>query len=186
NGDFGVPTNIDGAQYFYREIFPQVKAQIPEAELWLVGRNPHPSIQRLADNDPVVTVTGRVPDIRPYLQQATVGVAPMRVAAGLQNKILVSLASQLPMVVTPISNEGICAPLETVLLEANTPTDFAKKVIHLLEAPQQRQQLGQNALTFMQKRWTWDFHFEKLEIMLKNLIADRSKAVENYYPFEDA
>lgn len=186
NGDFGVPTNMDGAQYFYREIFPKIKAQIPNVELWLVGRNPHPSIQRLAANDPAVTVTGRVPDIRPYLQQATVGIAPMRVAAGLQNKILVSLASQLPMVATPISNEGICAPLGDVLLEAKDATEFAHQVISLLEDANIRELQGQNALAFMQKYWTWDFHFEKLESMLDDLMADREKAVENYYPFEEA
>jgi glycosyltransferase involved in cell wall biosynthesis len=154
-------------------------------ELWLVGRNPHPSILRLAENDSAVTVTGRVPDIRPYLQQATVGIAPMRVAAGLQNKILVSLASRLPVVATPISNEGICAPVGKVLLEANNTEDFAQQIITLLQNPSQRKSLGQNALVFMQKYWTWDFHFEKLEAMLENLISNPEQPVKNYYPFAD-
>ena len=109
NGDFGVPTNIDGALHFYKDIFPMVRAAIPDAKLWLVGRNPHPSIEKLAQDKSVI-VTGRVADIRPYLQQADVGIAPMRVAAGLQNKILVSLASRLPLVSTQIANEGIGAP----------------------------------------------------------------------------
>lgn len=184
NGDFGVPTNIDGALHFYKDIFPIVKAAIPEVKLWLVGRNPHPSIGKLAQ-DEAVTVTGRVPDIRPYLQQANVGIAPMRVAAGLQNKILVSLASQLPLVSTQIANEGIGAPDGEVLLVAKNDVEFAKKVIHLLKNVELRQQIGSNALRFMQSRWTWDFHFEKLEEMMFELLKDASKDVENYYPFQD-
>ncbi|MEL6655882.1 MAG: glycosyltransferase family 4 protein [Bacteroidota bacterium] len=183
NGDFGVPTNMDGAHFFYREVYPLVKAAVPDTGLWLVGRNPHPSILQLAQKDQSVTVTGRVPDIRPFLQEATVGIAPMRVAAGLQNKILVSLASELPMVVTPIANEGIGAPVGEVLVEAQQPQDFADQVIQLLQNSEERARIGQNAQAFMQTYWTWDFHFQKLEEMLGGLIADRKQAVENYYPF---
>ena len=183
NGDFGVPTNIDGARYFHQEIYPLVKAELPDTELWLVGRNPHPSIQQLAEKDQSVTVTGRVPDIRPFLQQSTVGVAPMRVAAGLQNKILVSLASQLPMVVTPIANEGIGAPVGEVLQEALEPRAFAQQLIQLLRDAGVREQIGRNALAFMQAYWTWDFHFEKLEEMLAELVVDKAQPVKNYYPF---
>ncbi len=183
NGDFGVPTNMDGAHFFYQEVYPLIKAEIPDAKLWLVGRNPHPSIQQLAQKDGSVTVTGRVSDIRPFLQQATVGIAPMRVAAGLQNKILVSLASQLPMVVTPIANEGIGAPVGKVLVEAQEPRVFANQVIQLLRNTEEREKIGGNALSFMQSYWTWDFHFQKLEEMLTGLIVDRNQPVENYYPF---
>lgn len=182
NGDFGVPTNIDGALHFYRTIFPLIKAQIPDAKLWLIGRNPHASILRLAEKDSSVTVTGRVQDIRPYLQRAMVAIAPMRVAAGLQNKILVSLASSLPIVVTPISNEGICAPKGEVLIEADEVQDFAQSVINLLQNSEQRVLLGNNAIRFMQEYWTWDFHFEKLEQMLAQLIQHPAQAVHNYYP----
>ncbi|MEM8910034.1 MAG: glycosyltransferase family 4 protein, partial [Bacteroidota bacterium] len=84
NGDFGVPTNIDAVLYFYDAIYPLIKAELPTVKLWLVGRNPAPSVKKL-EKDPSVTVTGKVPDIRPYLQQATVGIAPLRVGAGLQN-----------------------------------------------------------------------------------------------------
>lgn len=185
NGDFGVPTNIDGAMYFYNSIYPRVKATIPDAKLWLVGRNPHPSIQKLAEQDSSVTVTGRVPDIRPFLQQASVGIAPMRVAAGLQNKILVNLASQLPTVVTSISNEGIGAPENEVLLQATTANEFADKVIALLQNPEKRTYLGKNSLQFMQARWTWDFHFEKLEAMFLQLVENPNAVVCNYYPFQE-
>jgi len=182
NGDFGVPTNIDGALHFYKNIFPSIKAALPEVKLWLVGRNPHPSIEKLAQDEAVI-VTGRVPDIRPYLQQATVGIAPMRVAAGLQNKILVSLASQLPLVSTVVANEGIGAPDGEVLLVAKDEADFVDKVLRLLRNSSLRQQLGRNALAFMQSKWTWDFHFEKLEEMMFELLKDKSEDVRNYYPF---
>lgn len=181
NGDFGVPTNIDAALYFYQDILPRIKAAIPEVELWLVGRNPAPSILKLA-KDPTVTVTGKVPDIRPYLQSATVGIAPLRASAGLQNKVLVSLASRLPMVTTRRANEGISAPEGDVLLVADQEAGFADQVIALLQDEAERDRLGANALAFMQETWTWEFHFEKLEGMLQNLISNPESEPVNYFP----
>ncbi len=185
NGDFGVPTNMDGALHFYHHIYPLIKKEKPDTELWLVGRNPAPSIRALT-KDPLVKVTGKVPDIRPFLQEATIGIAPMRVGAGLQNKVLVSLASQLPVVATPIANEGIIAPEGDVILTAKGDAEFAQDVIDLLNNPNRRKQLGGNALEFMQQRWTWDFHFRKLEEMMAQLVLDRERPVENYYPFQEA
>lgn len=182
NGDFGVPTNIDAALYFYTEIFPLVKSEIPETKLWLVGRNPASSIRKL-EKDPSVLVTGKVPDIRPYLQSATVGIAPLRASAGLQNKILVSLASQLPLVSTSMANEGIKAPDGEVLLMAENTVDFADKLLHLLRDANERERIGTNALKYMEKFWTWNYHFEKLEAMLLDLTADPTVELENYYPF---
>ncbi|MEM8523572.1 MAG: glycosyltransferase [Bacteroidota bacterium] len=185
NGDFGVPTNIDGALHFYKDIFPKIKTAIPTAKLWLVGRNPHLSIEKLAQDESVI-VTGRVPDIRPYLQRAAVGIAPMRVAAGLQNKILVSLASSLPLVSTQIANEGIGAPNGEVLLTAKNDSIFADKVVQLLRDSSLRRRIGNNALTFMQERWTWEFHFEKLENMMFELLENQDQSVKNYYPFSQS
>lgn len=181
-GDFGVPTNIDAAHYFYNKIYPTIKKEVPDVKLWFVGRNPAPSIQSLRE-DSSVTVTGKVKDIRPYLQRATVGIAPLRAAAGLQNKILVSLASRLPMVVTKVANEGIGAPENQVLLVAKDNEDYAEKIIHLFKNNAERERLGANALKFMQQSWTWEFHFQKLERMLSQLIENQNKPVENYYPF---
>ncbi|MEM9820071.1 MAG: glycosyltransferase [Bacteroidota bacterium] len=182
NADFGVPTNIDAALYFYNEILPIIKKTIPEIKFWVVGRNPAPSILRL-NNDPAVTVTGKVPDIRPYLQQATAGIAPLRVGAGLQNKVLVSLASQLPVVATSIANEGIAAPVDEVLLVADEKNHFAESLIFLLQNEKERQRIGKNALAFMKASWTWEFHFEKLEKMFQRLTVDKLVDVQNYYPF---
>ena len=182
NGDFGTPTNIDGVLYFYNKIYPLIKATRPNIQLWLVGRNPVKEILDLA-KDASVTVTGKVPDIRPYLQQATVGIAPLRAAAGLQNKILVSLASQLPLVATPIANEGISAPLGDVILVAEGPEKFAASILHLLNNKKERTRIGKNAIAYMEANWTWEFHFEKLESMMKQLAENRSVFVNNYYPF---
>lgn len=183
NGDFGTPTNIDGALYFYESIFPIIRQAVPDVKLWLVGRNPVPEIKSL-EKDEGVTVTGRVADIRPYLQRATVGIAPIRAAAGLQNKILVSLASSLPMVVTPNSNEGLRIPDGEVLLEANNEEAFAQNVIELLTNKFKHQQLSKNSLRYVENYWTWDYHFEKLEEMMLQLIENRDSHVLNYYPFQ--
>lgn len=183
NGDFGTPTNIDGALYFYEEIFPAVRKAVPTAQLWLVGRNPAPEIKQL-EKDSAVTVTGRVKDIRPYLQQATVGVAPIRAAAGLQNKILVSLAASLPMVVTQAANEGLRIPNGEVLLEAADTQQFAAQVIELLTNVTKQATLSKNSLKYVKQYWTWDYHFKKLEEMMLELVADTKSDIHNYYPFQ--
>lgn len=182
NGDFGVPTNIDAALYFYQEIYPIIVKAVPDVKLWFVGRNPAPSILRL-EKDASVMVTGKVPDIRPYLQKATVGIAPLRVGAGLQNKVLVSLASQLPIVATTIANEGIAAPVNEVIIVADEKKQFATNIISLLQNEAERKRIGRNALRFMEKSWTWEFHFEKLENMMQQLAKNKNVEVKNYYPF---
>ncbi|MEM9885925.1 MAG: glycosyltransferase [Bacteroidota bacterium] len=183
NGDFGVRTNIDAIVYFTKKIYPLIKKEVPEVKLWIVGRNPAKEVKEL-EKDKSILVTGRVDDIRPYLQRATVGIDPIRIAAGLQNKILVSLASSLPVVSTSVGNEGIGTPENEVILLADNEEEFAKKTVRLLNDAILRKQMGRNALRFMQQYWTWEYHFERLEEMILTLVKEYPKvdAVENYYP----
>ena len=183
NGDFGTPTNIDAILFFYEEIYPLIKKEIPDVNLWIVGRNPAPPVRRLG-NEQGINVTGRVDDIRPYLHQAMVAIDPLRVGAGLQNKILVSMAASLPVVSTPIGNEGINASLGDVILIGNDVKEFADKVVYLLKNEDARMRIGKNAQEYMFKYWTWEYHFKKLEEMLLNLKTNsKDHLVENYYPF---
>jgi glycosyltransferase involved in cell wall biosynthesis len=87
------------------------------------------------------------------------------------------------MVVTKVANEGIGAPENQVLLVAKDNEDYAEKIIQLFKDKTERERLGTNALKFMQQSWTWEFHFQKLERMLSQLIENQNKPVENYYPF---
>jgi sugar transferase (PEP-CTERM/EpsH1 system associated) len=88
--------NIDAVTFFHREVFPAIRAKVPSAQFVIAGRSPTTAVRKLG-SDPSVHVTGTVPDIRPYLRGASVAVAPLRVARGVQNKILEAMAMGLPI-----------------------------------------------------------------------------------------
>lgn len=104
-GNFAYAPNADAALYLARTLLPGLRARFPAARLWLVGADPPPAVQALASE--WVTVTGRVPDLRPYLAQAAVFVCPLRVGAGIKNKVLEALAMGCPLAATPLSVDGI-------------------------------------------------------------------------------
>lgn len=184
NADFEAPTNVDAAVHFYENILPHVRRSVPDVRLWLVGRKPPKRLRQLATADPDVRVTGFVEDLRPYLQKATVAIDPLRVGAGLQNKILVSMASGLPVVATSVANEGIRAPEGDAILVADDPGDFADHVIHLLQDADKRDEVARRGEAWVRERWTWSYHFERLEEMLSQLKREGPDAkIEQYYPF---
>lgn len=122
--------NIDAVAWFAREVWPQVRAARPNAVFVVVGSNPSPMVRALAG--PGLLVTGRVPDIRPLLGHARVVVAPMRIARGIQNKVLEGMAMARPVVVTTIGLEGIPATPGSEVLVADDPDEFASRVIDTL------------------------------------------------------
>ncbi len=115
-GTMDYPPNIDAVIWFAEAILPIIRRTAPDAQFHVVGSSPSPDVQKLASL-PGVFVTGRVPDVRPYVAHATAGVAPMRIARGIQNKVLEAMAMGRPVVVTRDALEGIDAvPGEEVLL----------------------------------------------------------------------
>lgn len=123
--------NVDAAIWFAETMLPAIRAVIPAATFHVVGGNPTAVVIRLADR-PGVTVTGRVPDIRPYLTHAGVVVAPLRVARGIQNKVLEGMAMGKVVVTTAQGLEGLDAEPGRDLLVADTPRDFIDAVIRVL------------------------------------------------------
>ena len=99
-GVFDYRPNERGAIWFATKVWPLVRSKRPDAQLTLVGRNPTPAVRAIAESDPSVEVTGSVPDVRPYLWSAAVGIAPLLEARGVQNKVLEAVAAGLPVVVT--------------------------------------------------------------------------------------
>lgn len=172
SGKMSYDPNVDAVLYFHEQIWPLIKKQIPAAKFYIVGSNPKRSITALAA-DPSVTVTGYVDDLRPYLHRAQVAVDPLRIGAGLQNKVLEGMAMGLPMVATPIANEGIHAAEGRDLLVAQSPRAFANSVIQLLQDPEHRQRIGQAAREFIIQNWTWEKHFADFEQMLVDVAQCR-------------
>ena len=165
-------TNVDAASWFAREIFPRVEARAPGAKFWIVGRNPQRAVQALA-RPGRVEVTGEVPDVADWLCRAEVAVAPLRIAAGMQNKLVQAMACELAVVATPEANEGIGAAPDEHLLLRSDPQSFADAVVALLGDAERRRQLGQAARRFVESHWTWEAHFEKLEGVLLEVAAGR-------------
>ena len=131
-GTMDYPPNVDAVVWFAREILPLIRKSAPDARFHVVGAKPTAEVQALAALDGVF-VTGRVPDVRPYLAHAGAAVAPMRIARGIQNKVLEAMAMARPTVVTRDALEGVDAtPGEEVLL-ADTAEAFAAACLHAVK-----------------------------------------------------
>jgi sugar transferase (PEP-CTERM/EpsH1 system associated) len=138
--------NIDAVQWFARDILPAIRRQNPAATFYIVGAKPTSAVQELA-RLPGVRVTGTVPDVRPYLTHARLAVAPLRIARGIQNKVLEAMAMGKPVLVSPQALEGIDAIPGRDLLLADSPEQFAAAALGLLQAQgSQESQDRQNAL----------------------------------------
>ncbi len=154
--------NIDGVTYFCRDILPRIRREVPDVQFTVVGSNPVRQIRRLAAL-PGVTVTGKVPDVRPYLQRAAVSVAPVRIARGVQNKVLESLAMRVPVVASTRAFEGIDAVAGEHLLVDDTPEGFARKVVSLLQDTEMRQRLAEAGRQRVETCHTWTVGLQQLD-----------------------
>ncbi|GAB4256647.1 MAG: TIGR03087 family PEP-CTERM/XrtA system glycosyltransferase [Deferrisomatales bacterium] len=158
--------NVDAAVWFAREVLPQVRRRVPGAEFTVVGSNPAPEVVALQDL-PGVAVTGRVPDVRPHVGAAQVSVAPIRIARGVQNKVLEAMALGKPVVATPQAFEGLEAePGRDLLVVPDRAAEFAEAVAGLLRAPERRRSLGAAARQHLERTYRWEAQLERLEALL--------------------
>jgi glycosyltransferase involved in cell wall biosynthesis len=140
--------------YFCRDILPLVRATVPDATLSIVGRAPTPAVQRLADI-PGVTVTGRVDDVRPYLEEGAVYVVPLRIGGGTRLKIFEAMAMGKAVVSTTVGAEGLPVTNGEHLFCADEPASFASAVVGLLRDRERRQRMGTVARTLVRSRYDW-------------------------------
>jgi polysaccharide biosynthesis protein PslH len=144
--------NIDAMEYFCREIWPAVLAAVPDARFQIVGRNPHPRVQRLASLS--VEVTGTVASVTDYLRAATVVIVPLRIGGGTRLKIFEAMAMAKAMVSTSIGAEGLDVTNGRDLLIADDAPAFASSILQLLRDPESRRTYEQNAAT-LAARFDW-------------------------------
>jgi glycosyltransferase involved in cell wall biosynthesis len=168
--------NVDAVDYFCRHIFPLICKQVPSAILWIVGAKPVRSVRKWKNN-PRIRVTGSVPDIRVYLQQAVVSVCPLRARVGTLTKVLEALACGTPVVSTSAGNCGIGATSGTHLYVADEPAEFANRVVALLEGDRWSE-LSRNGRKFVVENFTWDKSGTKLEQILGELVATRKRDLD--------
>lgn len=153
--------NIDAVSWFVQAIFPALQAVWPGLRFYIVGRSPTPAVQALASAS--VVVTGTVADVRPYLQHASVVVAPLRVARGVQNKILEAMAMARPVVASRACVEVIDAVAEEELLSAHTADDFIDQISALLRTPERWALIGQAARQRVLDHYSWSAHLAGID-----------------------
>lgn len=161
--------NVDAVQWFAQDIFPAVRQVHPAAQFYIVGSRPSAQVQALTSIDGV-KVTGTVPDVRPYLAHAKVAVAPLRIARGIQNKVLEAMAMAKPVVVSPQALEGIIAETGRDLVLAEDAPQFAFAVNALLSQPDQT--LGRNAREQAIARYGWASNLSHVDRLLEASAAD--------------
>ena len=144
--------NVDAVQWFAAEAMPVLRARYPELHFYIVGARPAPAVQELA-KQPGIRVTGTVPDVRPYIAHAKAAVAPLRIARGIQNKVLEAMAMATPVVVSPQALEGIHAEPGHELIVAEDGAGFADAVAQLLE--RSNNDMGLAARARVERQYSW-------------------------------
>jgi sugar transferase (PEP-CTERM/EpsH1 system associated) len=155
--------NIDAVAWFAEAIWPQIRARHPAARFVIVGANPSEAVKALAAQ-PGIVVTGRVPDIRPYLAHAAAVVAPLRVAQGVQNKVLEAMSMARPVVTSPQGLEGIDAEPGRDLLVAADAAEFAAAVTDLLRNAR-GDELGRRGRAVVERRYGWEGNLSRLSAL---------------------
>ncbi|MCS7260592.1 MAG: glycosyltransferase [Anaerolineae bacterium] len=147
--------NVDAMLWFCDQVLPLIRRQCPWVRLAIVGQRPHPRLERLRRVDGV-TLTGWVPDVRPYLAGATVYVAPLRVGGGTRLKLAQAMAMGCAIVATSLAAEGFPVESGKHLILADTPHQFAAAVVQLLADPGLRNRLGAEARALVRSRYGWE------------------------------
>lgn len=148
--------NEDAIQYFTKEILPRIRQSVPNVSLTVVGRNPYPSLVELSRRDPSVNVTGRVEDVRPFMERAAAYIVPIRIGGGTRLKIYEAMAMEKPIVSTTIGAEGLPVNDGEELVLADEAESFARAVVRVLEDEAFAQALGARAALVVRERFGWD------------------------------
>lgn len=148
--------NEDAIQFFTKEIMPRIRERVPDVTLTVVGRNPYASLVELGKRDPSIIVTGRVEDVRPYMERAAAYIVPIRVGGGTRLKIYEAMAMEKPIISTTIGAEGLPLTDGRELLLADTAEAFAAAVVSVLQDERKARELGERAASAVRERFSWD------------------------------
>jgi polysaccharide biosynthesis protein PslH len=168
--------NVDAVSWFAKESLPVLRRRNPGLRFHIVGRSPTAAVQALAGED--VNVTGTVPDVRPYLQHAAVVVAPLRLARGIQNKVLEAMAMGRPVVAAKTCTEALLARPGLDLIAADAASDYVQAVQSLLTDPAHAERVGLAGRECVLARYDWAAHMSALDphILKTSLPGQRTAA----------
>lgn len=168
-GGYSHYPNCDAAIWLAREIMPLVRSLRPGVQLRLIGDAPPPELQALASDD--VIVAGRVPQIEPWIERASLVLAPVRIGGGMRTKVLQAMAMGKSVVSTSLGALGLQRSVPPPLAIANTAMDMANIIVRLLEDAEQRQRLGQQARAFVQQYHSAEAYARRMEYIYSELLA---------------
>ena len=166
--------NEDAMRYFCRSILPLVRAEEPEVRLSIVGRAPTPAVQSLAAESGV-EVTGRVDDVRPFMDQAAVYIVPLRIGGGTRLKIFEAMAMGKAVVSTTVGAEGLPVVNGEHLLLADEPRSFARAIVRLIRDQDQRERIGEAARGLVLARYDWSAVAGALEEPLMRIALGQAR-----------
>jgi sugar transferase (PEP-CTERM/EpsH1 system associated) len=148
--------NEDAIRYFIEQILPRLRQAVPNVTLTVVGRNPYPALIELSRRDPAVIVTGRVEDVRPFMEEAAVYVVPLRIGGGTRLKIYEAMAMEKPIVSTSVGAEGLPVKDGQDILLADTPESFTEAVVRLLRDENLAADIGLRGAAKVRERFGWN------------------------------
>ncbi len=160
--------NVEGCRWFCDEILPRVRARVPGAHLSIVGAHPTPEVEKLGEREGV-EVTGFVDDPKDWLRRASVSVAPLRIARGIQNKVLEALAMGLPVVGTTSATQGVEGTPGRDFLVEDTVDGQVDALVRLLEDDAAARALGARGRAFVEERYDWERCLAPLDALLARL-----------------
>jgi sugar transferase (PEP-CTERM/EpsH1 system associated) len=175
-GSMDYPPNIDAVLWFADAILPTLRKTYTEVQFVIVGSSPAPAVKALGQR-PGVVVTGRVTHVQPYLAHAAAAVAPLRIARGIQNKVLEALAMGRPTIVTPYALTGIGTPESTPVIVADSTDAWIKACLGVLDDPVAAAALASRARPFVKDRFSWTARLGALDSLLASLISERRTVV---------
>ncbi|HKW81416.1 MAG TPA: TIGR03087 family PEP-CTERM/XrtA system glycosyltransferase [Casimicrobiaceae bacterium] len=159
---------------FCARTWPLLKAARPALKLVIVGADPSPRMRRLADLDGI-TVTGSVPDVRPFLARSALMVAPLEIARGTQNKILEAMAAGVPVVTSRVAAGGVDAGDPEHFLAASTPDEYAAAILRILDDPVERRRLSKAGRARMLSHHAWDKSMQRLDGIIERCLSARPR-----------
>lgn len=168
--------NEDAIKWFIDEVLPLIRVEIPDASLTVVGRDPFPALLKLAEQDPLIKVTGRVPDVRPFMDEATVYAVPIRIGGGTRLKLYEAMAMELPIVSTTVGAEGLPLVDGEDILFRDSAEDFANGIVDLLKNKGKATELGKRAGDRVRRDFGWKTVAERFADICGETIAHFTQA----------
>jgi polysaccharide biosynthesis protein PslH len=174
-GVMDYPPNVEAVSYFADRIWPAVFSKRPDARFIIVGSRPNRAVRRLAER-PGIETTGYVRDIRPYLSNATLLVAPLEIARGVQNKILEAMAAGLPVLTTPVVAKGLPPRAQSMIVTSDRdPAQFTFKLLSIIEDSRRLEERAEAAREFVKSFCSWDAKLQHLDLLLEEATKAKCK-----------